>query len=540
MNRTIVTAILLIAAGSLFAQDAKSGETLYHYERYNSAIQTLKKSITENPADLTSWYWLSKSQLAADQADSANLTIQQLPQTIAEQPLAKVIKGELLLNKGDSIAAWTMFNDAIGTKRKKDPFIQWAVARALIDAPKGNLIQALSLLEEASKRDKKNPAHAIAAGDAYRKLYDGSSAVKAYQEAIDYNAKLAYPYYMIGKIYQTQNNVSVFTEYFNKAIAADPDFAPVYYPLYYYYYFRDVNKAMEYLQTYIAKSDYTIEHDYMLTDLYYVSKKYNEAIQTAQKIMAKGEDATKPRLYKLLAYSYEGLEDYTNAEKWMKDYFSNEADSNYVSKDYELMAKIAAKNAPATAPEWYEKAFRIEKDSIARLGYLKNITAFYKKEKNYAEQAAWTGEQYKLTKSAFTNVDIFNWGVAYYNAKDYTMADSVFGIYAEKYPDQTFGYYWRARCNAAIDTAMEMGIAIPHYEDMIEVALKDTSNANNKKWLIQAYGYIAAYRVNAEKKYDDALALYDKILALDPANDDAEKYKEILEKMKASQPDGTK
>ncbi len=199
MKRTIVTVILLIAAGSLFAQDAKTGETLYHYERYNSAIQTLKKGITENPADLTNWYWLTKSQLAAKQADSANLTIQQLPEAIAEQPLAKVIKGELLLNKGDSTAAWTMFNDAIGTKRKKDPFIQWAVARALIDAPKGNLIQALNLLEEASKRDKKNPAHAIAAGDAYRKLYDGSSAVKACQEAIDFNAKLAYPSYMIVK-----------------------------------------------------------------------------------------------------------------------------------------------------------------------------------------------------------------------------------------------------------------------------------------------------------------------------------------------------
>jgi tetratricopeptide (TPR) repeat protein len=41
--------------------------------------------------------------------------------------------------------------------------------------------------------------------------------------------------------------------------------------------------------------------------------------------------------------------------------------------------------------------------------------------------------------------------------------------------------------------------------------------------------------VNAEKKYDAALELYDKILAIDPANDDAEKYKEILEKIMAEQ-----
>jgi tetratricopeptide (TPR) repeat protein len=540
MKRTLVTVILLMTAGLSFAQLADQGKKLYSYERYGSAIQLLQKAVTANPADIDSWYWLIKSQLAAGNLDSALYTAQKIPASLTEQPLAKVIRGEISLHKADSINAAILFTEAIGSKRKKDPLIQWAVARAMVDAPKTDLRQAIVLLEEAGKKDAKNADIAIATGDAYRKLYDGSSAVKAYQEAIDADPRNAYAYYMMGKIYQTQNNVEVFTDYYNKAIAADPDFAPVYYPLYYYYYFRDVNKALEYLQSYIARSDDTIEHDYMLTDLYYVSKKNQEAIQTASRILTKKEGEIKPRLYKLMAYSYEGLEEYNNAEKWMKDYFAKEADSNYVSKDFELMAKIAVKNNASTdAAIWYEKAFQMEKDSIVKLGYVKKITALYKEQKNYAQQATWTAQQYKLNP-AFNNVDLFNWGVAYYNAKDYTMADSVFGIYASKYPDQTFGFYWRARCNAAIDTAMETGIAIPHYEDMIEVAVKDTANANNKKWLIQAYGYIAAYRVNTEKKYDDALALYDKILELDPANDDAEKYKEILEKMKASQPDSLK
>jgi tetratricopeptide (TPR) repeat protein len=130
-----------------------------------------------------------------------------------------------------------------------------------------------------------------------------------------------------------------------------------------------------------------------------------------------------------------------------------------------------------------------------------------------------------------SNVDIFNWGVANYNAQNYQAADSVFGIYATKYPGQSFGYYWRARSNAAMDTAMETGIAVPFYEELIKVASKDTANANNRKWLIQAYSYVAAFKVNKEKMYTDALAYYDKILQLDPGNDDAEKYKGILEKM---------
>lgn len=517
------------------AQTVDEGKKLFEYERYRSTIEVLKKTVTANPQDINGWYWLTRAQLAAGNTDSAALSIQQMPADLKLQPFGKVIQGAVLLQKEDSITSLQLFTEAIGTKRKKDPAIQLAVANAMIDAPKGNLNKAIELLREAAERDKKNSLIYLSIGDAYRKLYNGSEAVKAYQEAIDADSKNAEAYYKIGKIYQTQNNVEVFTEYYNKAIQADPDFAPVYYPLYYYYYFRDVNKALEYLQTYISKTDYSIENEYMLTDLYYVSKKYNEAIQAGQQVLAKEGNQVKPRIYKLLAYSYDGLEDATNAEKWMKDYFEKENDSNYVAKDFDLMGKIVTnKGDTGEGVIWYEKAYQLEKDTTSKMDYVKKIMAVYKSQKNYVKQAEWNGELYKMN-APFTNVDIFNWGVAYYNAKNYQMADSVFGIYATKYPDQTFGYYWRARSNAAIDTAMEMGIAIPHYEDMIDVALKDTGNANNKKWLIEAYGYIAAYKVNAEKKYDTALELYGKILELDPANNDAEKYKEILEKIMAEQ-----
>ncbi len=531
-STALVLATIIFTAG---AQTIDEGKKLFEYERYQSAIDVLEKVTATNPQDINAWYWLTRAQLAAGHKDSATVSLEKMPGDLKSQPLGKVIQGAILLQKEDSMASLQLFTEAIGTKRKKDPSIQLAVANAMIDAPKGNLFRAIELLKAAADRDKKNTWIYLSMGDAYRKLYNGSEAVKAYQEAIDADNKNAEAYYKIGKIYQTQNNVEVFTEYYNKAIQADPDFAPVYYPLYYYYYFRDVNKALQYLQTYISKTDYSIENEYMLTDLYYVSKKYNEAIQTAQQVLQKEGTNVKPRIYKLMAYSYDGLEDMNNAEKWMKDYFEKENDSNYVAKDFDLMGKIfAKKNENGEAVVWYEKGYQLEKDTTAKIDYVKKIMALHKAEKNYSEQANWNGELYKLN-APFTNVDIFNWGVAHYNAKNYSMADSVFGIYATKYPDQTFGYYWRARSNAAIDTAMEMGIAIPHYEDMIDVALKDTTSANNKKWLIEAYGYIAAYKVNAEKKYDTALQLYDKILELDPANNDAEKYKEILEKIMAEQ-----
>jgi tetratricopeptide (TPR) repeat protein len=520
-----------------FSQSLADAVKDYRYERYQRAEQTLNQLTKQEPAQISNWYWLVRTELSKNDVQQAGKVLASVPADLTNQPYYKIIQGSIALAKGDSVTAKNNFEAAIGTARKKDPLVQIAVAEAEIDADKGNLPYALDLLAEAAKKEKKNPAIYLAIGDAYRKLYNGSEAFRNYQLASELNPKDPVVFYKIGKIYQTQNNEPVFTEYYSKAIEADPDYGPVYYQLYLAAYYKDVNKAMEYLQKYIAHTDPDIKNKYLLTDLYYVSKKYNEAINEAGQLVAAEGKQAKPRIYKLLAYSYDALNNNNAAEENLKKYFAAENDTNYAAKDFELMGSIAEKKKQlADAAVWYEKAALLEKDPAQKTDIARKLASFYKAQKLYEKQAHWMGELYTLAPAKLTNVDIFSWGVANYNAHDYKMADSVFAIYEQKYPEQSFGYYWRARSNAAIDTAMETGIAVPHYEELIKVGMKDSANANTRKWLIQAYGYIAAFKVNKEKQYDEALNCYDKILQLDPGNNDAEKYKGILEKMIETKP----
>lgn len=532
--------ILLLSTAAYctgFGQTLADAIKDYQYERYQSAETKLKELTSREPEQALHWYWLIRTALAQDDTVKASSYFTGLPASIQDQPMSKITHACLSLFKGDSLQAQRLFTEALGTSRKKNPLVQLAIAEANIDAPQGNLYYALDLLTEAARKERKNAAIYMATGDAYRKMYNGSESFRNYQEAAELDKSNPVAYYKMGKIYQTQNNEAVFTEYYDKAIKADPSFGPVYFQLYLASYYKDVNKALGYLQNYISNSDPNIKNDYLLTDLYFVSKKYTDAIQKANELITVTGNKPKPRIYKLLAYSYDAENNNPMAEESLKKYFSAENDSNYAASDFELMAKIStAKKEEAEAAIWYEKAVQVEKETAKKTAIVKKLTQFYKSQKLYDKQAYWYQQLYQLDSTSLNNVDIFSWGVANYNAQLYPMADSVFAIYEKKYPEQSFGYYWRARSNAAMDTAMETGIAIPHYEDLIRVGMKDSANATTKKWLIQAYGYIAAFKVNKEKKYDDALSCYDKILELDPGNNDAEKYKAILEKMMEAQP----
>jgi len=516
--------------GGSKAQSTAEARKLLYYERFDGAAHALQTLLKTDPNNSEAWWLLTQTYVDKHRIPGLHDTLQQMPATVRQQPLGLCALGALALEEHKNDSALGYFNQALRMTKEKDPSILLAVATAEQCGDSVTAKSAIAVLNKAIKRDKHDPEVYVALGNVYRRLMDGTNAYKAYEDALAQDPRAVDAMYRIGKIFATQENPEMYLKYFNQAVTTDSLYAPAWFELYYYYYFRDVKKAMACLDHYVAASDPGIENDYLITDLLYASRKYQAAIDHAQQLIAAQGKVTEPRLYKLIAYSYNELHDSTQALDFMKQYFKEQCDTGFVVKDYSTMGEIYDELGQTDSAACYlVKASNMEKDTLQRREYAKKIAGLYKKQKDYANQAIWLGRYYTGNDKA-TNLDLFNWGLAHYEAKEYPMADSVFGMYCTKYPDQCFGYYWKARSSAAIDTAMTAGIAIPSYMKIIDIDGKDSTNKLNRKHLIEAYGYIAAYKANTQKDYTGSIDYFERLLALDPGNQDAARYVAILKK----------
>lgn len=522
--------LILLIPGFLYAQDVEQARKDIYYNHYPTAAKTLHNVLKSEPTNINAWYWLSQAYYEMDQAEKFIDTLSMIPPQLTQEPLFKIMKGQMLLkaNKSDSAALY--FDQAVKATRQKNAFVLSAIGNAHVEEKSGDGNYAVELLNKAIKRDKNNPALYTLLGDAYRKINNGSEAYKMYSKALEVDPGYAAASHKLGKIFFSQNN-SIYLRHFNQAVASDANYAPAYYDLYYHYYFIDPALALDNFKKYIAASDYNPENEYLLADLLYLNRDYTTAIEKTRKLMSENNAGSMPRLYKLLSYSYAGLKDTAAAIEQMEKFLAAETDTNEIVKDYEFMADLyaATETQKDSAIVYYEKVLTGLQDTSRLHVYYRKLADLGKEIRDYAAHAAWLGKYYQYNKNA-SNLDLFNWGVAHFKAEEYQKADSVFALYIDKYPEQSFGYYWRSRSNALLDSSMESGAAISHYEKLITVLEKDTANATNKKWLIEAYGYLAAFETNKEKNYPDAIEYLEKVLQLDPENKSAQKYIAILEK----------
>lgn len=539
MKRSLSLAFVAVfLVQQLLAQSLEDGKKFMYYERFKSAKEVFEKLATANPKNEEAAYWLGQAYIGLEDVAKAKQTYQAALQANATSPLLMAGMGHIELLENKTTDARNHFDMAINNSKSKDNEVLHAVGRANAYTKAGDANYGIAQLQKITTTKKFNdPSVFVSIGDSYRKLVDGGNAVLAFKNALTLNAKYAAAKHKEGLIYESQKNREFFIPAFEEAIAMDPSYGPALYSLYAYWYFRDVKKAEDYLNKYIAVIDSDPQNDYYRIDLKYASGQFKEAITQSDDLINKvGVNVIKPRIYRLKAYSYYKTGDMANAKANIDEFFKKSKPEDIVPKDYELLGDIMAGTPGSEAQSYafYEKAMNADTVVENKASYLQKAVDFAKKQNDKAATAYWAEKQYQAKKTP-TNVDMYNLGRIFFDAgaatgdfNYYRKSDSVFAIYTTQYPEQAYGYYWRARANWSIDTSMVNSMANPHFEKFIQVASASKDSVSFRPQIKLAYKYFIGYNIFVKKDYKVAIEFCDKILAIDPADKEAAEYKRQL------------
>ncbi|MBS1736828.1 MAG: hypothetical protein JSS98_09550 [Bacteroidetes bacterium] len=548
MKKISLVTLFILMAGALWAQSIDEGKKFINYERWESAQGVFNKMIAANPNNIEAIYWLGQTYIQnSDNPDTtaALALYQKALQANPNAPLLMVGVGEVELMQGKTNDARNRFEAAINLTKKRDlDPILLAVGRANIDTKAGDALYAIDKLKDAAEKNKKSAEIMVALGDAYRKMIDGANATLSYQSALMLDPKDARADFMIGRIYETQGygQESIYMKYYEDAIAADPNFAPVYYWLYGYYYQRDVNKSREYLNKYIAVADQDSKNCYAEASLLYVSKLYQEAINKADAcINGAGQTKPFPNLYGLKAYAYDKLHDSANARKYFEEFFQKVNPEKIGPADYANYARVLLQfpGMDSLAALNMDKAISLDTVPAKKLEYVKDLAKSQWNAKKYQEAGKWYTKLLSLDKN-YGKVDLYYAGYSDYLASNYVGADSIFTLYQQKYPDDLFGWYLGARSKEGIDSTGANGLALNDYNKIVEISQGIANKDSIKDKLIPSYRYMVAYYYNIKHDTNKAVEYNNKILEVDPADATALKNKEAFEAVLKKQNAGGK
>lgn len=530
MKRTFSLLLIAVAmTGSLVAQTVDEGRKFFYYERFKSAKETFDKVLAANPNSIDAVYWLGQTLLKQKDSVAAKALYQKYLSQNGNAPLLLAGIGQIELMEGKTADARQRFELALNTTKAKDIDVLNAVGRANAWARFGDANYAIEKLNQATQvKGFKDPETYLLMGDAYRRLVDGGNAIVSYNKALSIDPKLAAAKYDIGKVYLTQRNTEFFLPAFEEAIQLDPAYAPAYNELSFYYFSRDINKSKEYLDKYAANTDQGPELEYTKADYQWFRGDYAGARTKAQELIKQYGDKVEPRMYRMVAYTSDSLGDMAVAKQAMLTFLSKADPEDVLGADYAELANISFKTPGSEAEgfEYMKKAIKTDSVEENRIKYVNKAADFAKKLGNKVAQADWLGVAYGLKKNPNQN-DLYNWGFATYQAADYLKSDSIFAIYEEKYPKEIFGPWWRARSMTAYDSTGEK--AAPHYEKFVEVA-KALDSVKYKGQIVQSLFILAGYANDVKKDKDAALNYLTQITFIDPANEQAPKYIEMIKK----------
>lgn len=543
MKKTIfLLAGLVLTSAFAMAQSVDDGIKFLYYGKNKSAQDALQKVVDKNAKDGRAIYWLGQAMIADDNIAGAKTVYQTALTAGVNDPYVLVGMGNVeLLEGGDVNSAKQKFEQAItqskDKKGKENPDVLNAIGRANASGGSkvGDPVYAIEKLKRALELDPKSADIDINLGINYLKQGSdkGGEAVQAFQDAIVRDPKNAKAMARIGLVYQSQDNKPSMEEWYGKAIAADPTYAPVYYYYFNYYENRDINAAQEFLNKYVANADQDCNTNYFKANYLFRAGKYAES-KAAADAMAAGECKNFPKINVLYAYNYDRLGDSVNAKSYLEKYFASAVPST-VDPDYYILASKVYSKFPGnedTASAYLEKAIDVDTVKANKVKYAKTGADLFAKAGRVDKQLYWLqksatlqgnasiseSDYYKLSKGL---TDALVPGDTVALARNFAIADSVTNAYITAYPAKPQGYTFRVIAGKKADLDSTKGLAIPAIEQQNVYLLADTA-VNSKKVAFNNYYYLLIYYTQYAKGlsraegYQKAIEIADKMTAIYP------------------------
>lgn len=514
----------LVAAGLLVgrtefavAQDKEIAEAkhLVEIDQSKKALDVLTKAASTYPTSPAVFYNLGLVQLKLNKRQEA---LQSFDKGIAADPkdaLNLAGKGHLAMLENNAAKAKLDFDKALSMTKSKNVEVMQAVARGyLVDPKKAN--ETITLLNTAKSRDDHNPETMILLGDAYLQLNDGGKAVSAYENAASLDPKNALAHYKVGRVYLRSRNYDAAQESFSKAISIDPNYALAYKEQgELYYQMSKGSEAVAAYEKFISLTESPEKYQSKLAFYYLMARDFKKANDIFKQLVAK--DSTNAMILKYYGVSQLESKDSVGARATFEQYLAKQKPELIEAADYNYYGRVLTK---------------LKEDSLAMLAFEKSI-AIEPKQPNIHEQMAQTyfgmrkfPEAVQAYRKLFqyrkpSSQDLYNLGRAQYSAEDYEKADSTFAALAKLQPNMTIVDMWAARSKAAQDSTSENGLAKPYYEKLIEkVSAAPSKSKNDNAMLTEAYLYLGYYNY-LKGQNSTAKEFYQKVLAIDPANEKA-------------------
>lgn len=559
MKKRISTLIaLLFLAGGVMAQTIDDGLKNLYYGKYATAKSDFEKAIAAKPNDDRAYYYLGIAELGQENKDGAAAAFQKGLQAVPNSPLLNVGLGRIDLLNGNAAAAKQKFDAATAATKGKNGDVARAIADANTEVKGGDKAFALTTMEtllngnDGRKGYKPVAADYIELGDVYRYMggENGGKAISAYEKALELEANNAEAVMKQGHVNYNAKLLEQAVSDYAKAAQLDPNYAPVFYELYQFYYTPkprqfSLPKAKEYLQKYLALSDQAdkTKNEYYLTSIMFLDKDYDGAITKAKSLIPQANESYKMKLERLIADAYLQKGDSLAAKTAFDEYVQKTGESKLEPIDYKLGSEIYGRikyqdsttqagidQKALTYLEQYANA-----DTVKELDRYEEVAKAFQAARVFGKAGEWYKKYADLKieqKEKPAAVDWYNVGINYYLASagsttDTTMlvkADSAFSQLATNYPDLTTGHYWQGMAAAARDVEAKTGVALPFFEKYLSMAESDP--VKNKAGLIKAYTYLMVYYYNKEDKAN--LQKYmDKLTPLDPNSEPVKQIRDI-------------